>query len=67
MFDSLKLFGHQLATQKPRIGAVGGDQIVVHAPLDKTSVVKDQNHVGGPDGRDPMGDDDRRALGHVLA
>jgi hypothetical protein len=49
-----------------RIVAVGGQQLGVGAAFDDASLIHDQDQIGLFDGRQAVGDDQRRPAGHHL-
>ncbi len=61
--DRLPGAGH-LAADQPRVEPVAGEELVVAAGLDEMSAIQHRQQVGVAHGRQPMGDDDRRAVAH---
>ena len=54
----------ELQLGKPRIEPAGGGERLVRAFLDNVALVHHQDAVAGEDGREPMRDHQRGALGH---
>ena len=57
--DRLGDRGLELALVEPGVGAAGGDELVVVALLDDRAVLHDEDAVGVPDRREPVGDHER--------
>ena len=53
----------ELRVVEPGVGAVGREQLVVGALLDDRAVLHHQDQVGVADRGEPVGDDERRAVG----